>query len=113
MAYNVVMVGGSPGNLALAHRLLDLATASGITLSMAILEKSPQFGGHIVSGAVVKPAIILKLFPHALEQGFPLEGVCDTSVFSVLGEKEAWDVPMPYYPLACVKKAPGYSPYQW
>jgi electron-transferring-flavoprotein dehydrogenase len=93
MDYNIVLVGGSPANLALAHRLVDLAKASGVALSIALLEKASQFGGHIVSGAVVKPAIFHKLFPHALDEGFPLEGVCDTSVFSVLSDTQAWDVP--------------------
>jgi electron-transferring-flavoprotein dehydrogenase len=91
--YDVVLVGGSPSNLALAHRLLDLAKESGQTFSMAILEKSKEFGGHICSGAVVKPDVIKKLFPEYETNGFPYEGICNESAVSVLGSQSKWDVP--------------------
>lgn len=93
MTYDVVLVGGSPSNLALAHRLVDLATASGVSFSLAILEKAKEFGGHIVSGAVVKPDVLQRLFPNHQAEGFPIEGICTQSHFTVLGHKNAWNVP--------------------
>jgi electron-transferring-flavoprotein dehydrogenase len=91
--YDLVLVGGSPSNFALAHRLVQLAKDSGVSFSLAILEKSKEFGGHIMSGAVSNPHVIQKLFPNYKESGFPIEGVCTSSDFKVLGEKHTWDVP--------------------
>jgi electron-transferring-flavoprotein dehydrogenase len=96
--YDVILVGGSPSNLALAHRLADLAAASGQAFSMAILEKGKEFGAHILSGAVSNPRVIEKLFPDYRENGFPVEAVCDESHFSLLGNRSKWDVPAPLVP---------------
>ncbi len=91
--YDVLLIGGSPSNLALAHHLVDLAKESGREISMALLEKAPDFGQHVISGAVSKPHVIERLFPDYQTNGFPIEAVCDESYFSVLGYKKKWDVP--------------------
>jgi len=91
--YDLILVGGSPSNLALAHRLIDLAKASGVSFSMAILEKGREFGAHVLSGAVSNPRVIKKLFPDYESNGFPIEAVCRKSHFSVLANKSKWDVP--------------------
>ncbi|MFM7469400.1 MAG: 4Fe-4S dicluster domain-containing protein [Vampirovibrionales bacterium] len=92
--YNLVLVGGSPSNLALAHRLVDLLANSELSMSIAILEKSKEFGGHICSGAVVKAGVFHKLFAKEMAEGkVPVEGVCAESTFSVLGSERKWDVP--------------------
>lgn len=91
--YDVVLVGGSPSNLALAHRLVDLAKESGQHFTMAILEKGKEFGAHVLSGAVSNPRVIKKLFPNYEELGFPLEGVCTESHLTLLGNEKTWDVP--------------------
>jgi electron-transferring-flavoprotein dehydrogenase len=91
--YDVILVGGSPSNLALANRLVDLAAASGQAFTMAILEKGKDFGAHILSGAVSNPRVIKKLFPDYKEAGFPIEAVCEESHFSLLGNTGKWDVP--------------------
>ncbi len=91
--YNLLLVGGGAANLILAHRLLDLAATSGLELSMAILEKAPQFGGHSISGAISNPQVIRKLFPDFETNGFPLEGEVTQSHLSVLGAEQKWDLP--------------------
>jgi len=91
--YDLILVGGSPSNLALAHQLVDKAKASGLSCSIAILEKSKEFGGHIISGAVSNPHVIKKLFPDCETQGFPIESVCQESDFLVLGQQKSWNVP--------------------
>lgn len=96
--YDVLLIGGSPSNLALAHHLVDLAKAAGTSFTMAILEKGKEFGAHVISGAVSNPRVIEKLFPNYKENGFPMEGVCDQSWFSVLGNKSKWDVPRALVP---------------
>jgi electron-transferring-flavoprotein dehydrogenase len=91
--YDLLLVGGSCSNLILAHRLLDLAKLSGLKISIAILEKARQFGGHIVSGAICNPQVIAKLFPDFESQGFPHEGRVEVSHLSILGSQERWDLP--------------------
>lgn len=96
--YDLLLVGGSPSNLTLAYRLLELAKESGKELSVAILEKGKDFGSHIVSGAVSHPHVIEKVWPNYKDMGFPIEAVCNDSNFSVLGVEEKWDLPHKLYP---------------
>ncbi len=96
--YDLLLVGGSSSNLMLAHRLLDLAAKSGLELSIAMLEKAPQFGGHIVSGAITHPHVIAKLFPEYETNGFPIEGKVTENHLSVLGSLNKWDLPDPVIP---------------
>src|SRR5687768_3587446 len=91
--YDLILVGGSPSNLALAHHLVDLAKQSNTPFSMAILEKGKEFGAHVLSGAVSNPRVIQKLFPDYKENGFPIEAVCSESHMGILANKTRWDVP--------------------
>ena len=91
--YDFIIVGGGPSSFALAHHLLDLAIESKVKFTMAIIEKSKDFGSHIVSGAVSNLRVIKKLFPDYENKKFPIEGICDSSYFSILGNKKKWDVP--------------------
>ena len=91
--YDIVIVGGGPSSFALAHHLVDLASKSGVKFTMAVIEKSREFGGHVVSGAVSNLRVIEKLFPDYKNSDFPMEGICTKSYFSVLGGKKKWDVP--------------------
>jgi electron-transferring-flavoprotein dehydrogenase len=96
--YDLLLVGGSPSNLTLAYRLLELAKESGKELSIAILEKGKEFGSHIVSGAVSHPHVLEKVWPNYKEMGFPVEAVCNDSNMSVLGIEKKWDMPPKLYP---------------
>ncbi|MEN9203615.1 MAG: 4Fe-4S dicluster domain-containing protein [Thermostichus sp. DG_1_6_bins_120] len=102
--YDLLLVGGSSSNLILAHRLLDLAKLSGLKISIAILEKARQFGGHIVSGAICNPQIISKLFPDFENQGFPIEGRVEINHLSVLGSEQRWDLPEAVIPVGLRKQ---------
>ncbi len=92
------MVGGSPSNLTLAYRLLELAKESGKELSICILEKGKEFGSHILSGAVSHPHVLESVWPNYKEQGFPIEAICNDSNLSVLGANGKWDIPPKLYP---------------
>lgn len=96
--YDVLLIGGSPSNLILAHHLVDLAVQSGTAFTFAILEKGKEFGAHIVSGAVSNPRVLKKVFPDIEKTDFPLEAVCRESYFSVLGNKNIWHVSRPLMP---------------
>ena len=90
----MILVGASPSNLTLAHRLCELIkNKPELHLSVAILEKSENFGGHIVSGAVVNKAIFDKAFPDHIEDAMPIESVCEESTFSILSSQKKLDVP--------------------
>lgn len=102
--YDLLLVGGSTSNLILAHRLLDLAAQSGVSFSMAILEKAPQFGSHTVSGAITHPRVIEKLFPNYEAEGFPIEGRVTQNALSVLGTTEKWDLPHAVIPAGFKKE---------
>lgn len=94
ITYDLLLVGASPSNLTLAHRLCDLAKSKPeVNISVAILEKAEEFGGHIVSGAVVTKSIFDKAFPNHIADGMPIESVCQESHFAMLSEHAKWDVP--------------------
>jgi electron-transferring-flavoprotein dehydrogenase len=96
--YDLLLVGGSPSNLTLGYHFLELAKESGKVFSIAVLEKSKEFGAHVLSGAVSNPHVLTKIFPNFKEQGFPIEAVCSESHFSVLGTRKKWDMPSLLYP---------------
>ena len=59
MEFDVVIVGAGPAGLAAAIRLKQLNAE----LTVVVLEKGPEVGAHILSGAVVDPIAVNKLIP--------------------------------------------------
>lgn len=59
MEYDVIVVGAGPAGLACAIRLKQLKEE----LSVAVIEKSPEIGAHILSGAVIEPGPLDELLP--------------------------------------------------
>jgi electron-transferring-flavoprotein dehydrogenase len=79
----VVIVGGGPGGLACAIRLTQLleeepALAESLgEVPVALVEKGKTTGSHLLSGAMMEPSAMHKLFPDVDESDWPTYGTVD------------------------------------
>ena len=93
MEFDVVIVGAGPAGLAAAIRLRQLAAEAGKDVSVAVLEKGPAVGAHILSGAVIDPIGLNKLIPDWKEKGAPLTTEVAQDQFLVLTKTRAFPLP--------------------
>jgi electron-transferring-flavoprotein dehydrogenase len=91
----VVIVGGGPGGLACANRLMQLlAEDEGLMESLgevpvALIEKGKTTGSHLLSGGMMHPSAMQRLFPDLPESDWPTFGPVDTDRVYFMTRKHA------------------------
>jgi electron-transferring-flavoprotein dehydrogenase len=102
----VAIVGGGTAGLACANRLLQLLADDPETLEslgevpVAVIEKAKTCGGHNLSGAVVRPEPLQRLFPDLTredwrKEGFAFGEVEKEAVYMTPTGKRALRIPTP------------------
>jgi electron-transferring-flavoprotein dehydrogenase len=98
----VVIVGGGPGGLACAIRLTQLLTEDETLMEslgevpVALVEKGKNAGSHLLSGAMMNPSAMTKLFPDVPEGEWPTYGAVDKdSVYLLANRKRS----IPLHPI--------------
>ncbi|HEX5895792.1 MAG TPA: electron-transfer flavoprotein:ubiquinone oxidoreductase [Thermoleophilaceae bacterium] len=90
----VVIVGGGPGGLACAIRLTQLLAEDEALMEslgevpVALVEKGKGPGSHLLSGAMMKPSAMQKLFPDLPESDWPTFGPVDRDAIYLLPNRK-------------------------
>src|SRR4051812_32768703 len=98
----VAIVGGGPAGLACAIRLMQLlAEDEQLTeqlgeVPVALIEKGKTTGSHLLSGAMMEPSAMEKLFPDLAEEDWPTYGtVPKDTVYFMTRKHSVRLIPMP------------------
>jgi len=68
---DVLIIGGGPSGLATAIHLADINKQKGQNKRILLVEKGRAIGSHILSGAVIKPAVFRELLPEIKFEEIP------------------------------------------
>ncbi|KAI9208857.1 uncharacterized protein BJ171DRAFT_418934 [Polychytrium aggregatum] len=93
---DVCIVGAGPAGLSAAIRIKQQAATAGKDIRVFVVEKGPEVGAHILSGAVLEPRALNELIPDWKDRGAPLNQPALHDQVLFLTEKAA--IPLPHPP---------------
>lgn len=95
---DVLIIGGGPSGLATAIHLADRIKAEGRNFRILLVEKGSSVGSHILSGAVIKPAVFKELLPGVEFSDIPFNAKVIKDRTVLLSEKGSVVLPfhIPY-----------------
>ncbi len=94
---DVLIVGGGPAGLATAIATADKLKQKGENKRIMLIEKGGSIGSHILSGAVIRPAVFRDLLTTGEFDGIPFDSKVNDDVTVKLGE-EGGSTTLPFHP---------------
>jgi electron-transferring-flavoprotein dehydrogenase len=92
--FDVVIVGAGPAGLSAACKLAQLSQQEQTNLTICVVEKAPDIGAHILSGAVFETTALDELFPEWQKMEAPLTNpVTKDSVVYLTSESKSVSMP--------------------
>jgi electron-transferring-flavoprotein dehydrogenase len=91
LAFDVIIVGAGPAGLSAAIRLKQRDSG----LSVCVVEKAAEIGGHSLSGAVLDPRSLNELLPDWQQKGAPLVTKATEDHFLFLTPRASYRLPTP------------------
>ena len=94
--FDVLIVGAGASGLSAAIKLAQLTKEKGLgDLSIAVIEKAASVGNHTVSGAVINPVALRRLFPDMQAADLPTARPVTKERLYLLTEKRSVRLPVP------------------